>query len=72
MKATFEFNLPEDQPDFEAATNGYLYKQILWDLDNLLRAKLKYEDINDTEYSAYDSMRTELWNLLNERNLTLY
>ena len=42
MKATLEFDLPEDNDSFKTATRGGDYFCVLWDLKELLRQKRKY------------------------------
>jgi len=42
MKATLEFDLPEDNDSFKMATRGGDYFCVLWDLKQLLRQKRKY------------------------------
>ena len=37
MKATLEFNLPEDKEDFDFATKGINYYAALCEFDNWLR-----------------------------------
>jgi len=44
MKAILEFNLPDDQSDFKKAVDGYKWALIAWDMDQYLRARMKYED----------------------------
>ena len=55
MKATLEFNLPEDHIEFEMAVNGAKMHSVLWEMDQWLRAQYKY--MPDTEYSQdkYDT-----------------
>jgi len=55
MKATLEFNLPEDHIEFEMAVNGSKMHSVLWEMDQWLRAQYKY--MPDTEYSKdkYDT-----------------
>jgi hypothetical protein len=55
MKATLEFNLPEDHIEFEMAVNGSKMHSVLWEMDQWLRAQYKY--MPDTEYSQdkYDT-----------------
>ena len=49
MKAILEFNLPEDQEQFDAANRGMDWALVAWDIDQLLRKKLKYEEhVEDT------------------------
>jgi len=72
MKAILEFNLPEENEEFESASNGWKYKSLLCEFDNFLRNKIKYEDLKDEDYEIYNNVREQLWNLLNEENLTLF
>jgi hypothetical protein len=55
MKATLEFNLPEDHIEFEMAVNGSKMHSVLWEMDQWLRQQYKY--MPDTEYSQdkYDT-----------------
>lgn len=72
MKATLKFSLPEENDDFETATNGWKYRSVLIEFDNFLRSKLKYEELTENEDRVYDKIRTELWDLLKEHNLELH
>lgn len=72
MKATLEFELPEETEDFDIATNGWKYRSVLCDIDNFLRSKLKYEELLPGEDGAYEKTRTELWNLINEHNVDIH
>ena len=42
MKATLEYNLPEDREDFNYATNGFNYYMALVEMDQWLRSEYKY------------------------------
>ena len=72
MKAVLEFNLPEDQQDFELATKGMKFWSILWDLDQSLRAKTKYasDDLPQDKYDAYQEIRDELRELMSENMIS--
>jgi hypothetical protein len=72
MKGTLEFNLPEDQDDFDTATNGWKYRSVIDDIDGFLRNKLKYDNLTQEQYDAYDKVRTELWNFINEHNIDIH
>jgi hypothetical protein len=43
MKAILEFNLPEDNEEFEAATKAMDWSILAWDIDQFIRNKIKYE-----------------------------
>lgn len=72
MKATLEFNLPEDQQDFELATKGLKFWSVLWELDQSLRAKTKYapDSLPQDKYDAYQEIRDELRELMFDNNLS--
>jgi hypothetical protein len=71
--ATLVFNLPEEQDDFELVNKASKYYSVIWDLDQFLRSKIKYADEHTSELSieAFQHVRDELWNLMNEKNITL-
>lgn len=68
-KASLSFILPEEQDDFNYAKNGVKYYLVLEELDNWLRAKMKYED---KESISIDEVRKQLRELLEEQNVTLF
>ena len=72
MKAILEFNLPEDQQEFDLATKGMAFWSILWDLDQSLRAKTKYasDDLPQDKYDAYQEIRDELRELMSENMIS--
>ena len=69
MKAVLEFDLPEDQDDFQSAINGNNYKSAIWNFDQLLRSEMKYKELSDETYKAYKYCRDELRKILEEDNL---
>ncbi len=71
MKAILEFNLPDDQSDFKKAVDGYKWALIAWDMDQYLRARMKYEDsISDEQYEAVEKAREKLRELVNEYSVS--
>ena len=56
MKATLEFNLPEDQENFNHATNGFNYYMALVEMDEWLRAEYKYNG-NEEMYEVREKLR---------------
>jgi hypothetical protein len=71
MKAILEFDLPEDEQYFECASRAKDLYLVLWEMDEHLRAKLKYGDDNmsDETYKALDEARDHLRNLMDERRV---
>ena len=68
MKAILEFNLPDDQQDFEMASNAMKFWSVLYELDQDLRAKTKYasDDLPQDKYDAYQEVREKLYELMSE------
>lgn len=72
MKAILKFNLPEEQEEFDIANKGWKFRSVLLEYDNYLRGKIKYdEQLTDEQYKVYDEVRSKLWEILNEDQLTL-
>ena len=73
MKAILEFNLPEDQPEFNNAIKGGDWKHVCWQMDQLLRKELKYNDDNsDYKIEVLEKVREELNGFMIENNVDLY
>jgi hypothetical protein len=66
MKATLEYNLPEDQDDFNYANNGFNYYMALVEMDEWLRSEYKYNDKED----LYE-VREKLRQIIFENNVKL-
>ena len=74
MKAILEFNLPEDNVEYELANNAYKMHLALCEMDNWLRAQYKYmpdEEYNEVAYNTYEKCRDQLHEFMNERNIDL-
>ena len=56
MKATLEYNLPDDQEEFNHATNGFNYYMALVEMDEWLRAEYKYND-KEEMYEVREKLR---------------
>ena len=69
MKAILEFYLPEENHDFQAAINGENYKSAVWNFDQLLRSEMKYKELSNDTYQAYQWCRDELRKILEQDNL---
>ena len=71
MKATLTFNLPEEEHEYTNAVEGAKMRSILWDVDQWLRAKMKYEELSDGQFDAFKETRDHLRRLLIEENIDL-
>ena len=69
MKAILEFDLPEENEDFQAAINGHKYKSAVWNFDQLLRSEMKYKELSNDTYQSYQWCRDELRKILEQDNL---
>ena len=47
MKANLEYNLPEDQEQFDIASKSMDWALLVWDIEQFMRNKIKYEQDND-------------------------
>jgi hypothetical protein len=73
---TLTFNLPEEQSDFNLASNASKWYLIAWDMDQFLRNKIRYpEDTSDNKgksdeyYQTLQEVRDALWENMNDRGL---
>lgn len=76
MKAILEFDLPEDDEDYEIVTNAFKIKRVVDDFDQFLRNKIKYgkydmkfvdkDGSEITEEDIYQEIRDHLYNIANE------
>lgn len=72
MKAVLEFNLPEDQSDFNMATQGSEYYCVIDDVLNDLRCTLKYQSNSDDYQKGISYAREQILKGLEERSLLTY
>jgi hypothetical protein len=56
MKATLEFNLPEDQEEFKHVYNGFNYYMALMEMDQWLRSEYKYNG-KEEMYEVREKLR---------------
>jgi hypothetical protein len=66
MKITLEFDNIEEA---QLAINGSKYAAAIFEYDQYLRSKLKYETLPEDMYIAYDDSREKLRSHLSEHNL---
>lgn len=71
MKATLEFNLPEDQQEHYDAINGSTFKYCLQEMDEQLRGWRKYgHQFKDAE-EALEKAREYLHQLIHDNDITI-
>ncbi len=69
MKAILEFELPEDKENFDASAKGMDWAIVAWDMDQLLRDKLKHGDLLPNTRAELEEIRETLDEMLIERGL---
>ena len=73
MKATLEFNLPEDKEDFDFAVRGLDWSIVCWNMDQWLRGQIKNapDEMSDDTYKAFEQCREQLREFTSDYNLNL-
>jgi hypothetical protein len=72
MKATLEFNLPEDQREFDIANQSKDMLCIIGNLEDTLRSYLKYGHEFKTPEEALQAIRTRLHEEINIRRVNIH
>ena len=65
-----EFKLPEAQDHFQVAIDGHKWFSVVWDMDQMLRSKLSYENITKMERVVYQKIRDSLHESMEENKLS--
>jgi len=71
MKATLEFNLPEENQEHLDAINGTDWKIVLGDFDRTLCRYIKHGHTFSDIENCLDSLRKELHHYIENNGLTL-
>jgi hypothetical protein len=69
MKATLEFNLPEDQAEYDMAINASKYYLALWGIKQELRKQLKYAELSEKEYEIYEKVSDKFHSILEDNGI---
>jgi hypothetical protein len=71
MLITFEFNLPDDQREYEVMNQSLKTQSFLWDFSQQLRSWYKYHhDFKDAD-DALDKIRDEFYKLINDHGINI-
>jgi hypothetical protein len=73
MKAIIEFNLPEDQEDFDMFNQASNTRNVIWEMTQWLRSNTKYAPDNTSKdtIKAFYECQDKLTELLNENKIEL-
>jgi len=66
-KAKIEFDLPEEQAEFQTTMNAGKYQSALWDITQWIRGQIKY---TENETIEFEELRKKVWNIINENDIT--
>jgi hypothetical protein len=71
-KIILEFNSVEEADDARDALDGYKWKLAMWDLDQELRNKVKYDETLPADVAeAFELLRDKIRDILNDYNLKI-
>jgi hypothetical protein len=71
MKAIIEFNLPDDQYEYELANKGGAMYHVLWELKAELRSMLKYGELPDQQYEIVQKIQDFLMSSLDDNEINM-
>ena len=71
MKAILEFSIPEDDDALTDARQGSDWKFAMGDLLNHLRGRIKHGDNTADELRIFESIQSEVVEILRDRGLSL-
>jgi hypothetical protein len=64
----FQFNLPEEQEDFDIIAHAMGWRNAVWHLDEWLRQQTKHAD---NPSPVYAQVREQLWEFMKSQNVDL-
>ena len=71
MKATLEFNLPEETTEHQIAVDGPKWRGVVSDALEELRNDRKYNQLPQPEYAYNEKISERIWQLMKDQNLEL-
>lgn len=73
MKAILEFNLPEDQTEYQMVNDASKMFSVIWDMKQWLRSQTKYapDSMSDDTYKAFEECKDKLNELLADNRVDL-
>jgi hypothetical protein len=71
MKATIEYNLPEEQYEWDNAIKADAMYSALYDISQELRTLWKYEELSEEEWKMVERIRDKFYDILNKNQINL-
>lgn len=69
MKATLEFNLPEDQSEYDLCNKALDMSIALHGIREYLRGKVKYDTQDEKKWEAYNDVYLQFYEITNDLKL---
>ena len=71
MKATIEYNLPDDQFEFDNAVKSMKMFFALTEIKDELRSIWKYEELKENQFEMVERIREKFFEILQENEINL-
>jgi hypothetical protein len=71
MKATLEFNLPDEEVEYYCAAKGTAMLNVLWEIKQELRSLRKYSELKDNQYEIVEKIENFLFSSLQEHDINI-
>lgn len=71
MKVKLEYNLPDDQFEFECAVKSTKMFFALTEIKDELRSIWKYEELKENQFEMVERIREKFFEILNENEINL-
>ena len=71
MKATIEYNLPDDQFEFDNAVKSNKMWHALIEIKDELRTIWKYEELKENQFEMVERIREKFFEILQENEINL-
>jgi ribosome-binding protein aMBF1 (putative translation factor) len=71
MKATLEFNLPEEAEEHQIAVEGLKWRAVVSDALEVLRRERKYAELSQSDLAYNEKISEKIGQLLGEQGLSL-
>lgn len=71
MKVILEFNLPEEQEDFELRINAEKYRSVISKIQVYFKNKYKHSDCHDLKLEEFNDCKDNFYKILKEFEVEL-
>jgi hypothetical protein len=71
MKATIEFNLPEDKYEYDLANKSSSLLSCLMEFEQEIRKIYKYEDLKENQLEIVEKIREKFYEILQDNEINL-